>query len=209
MILINSLLFFRADSVTWNPHKLLAVPQQCSVFLVRHDGVLQAAHSANATYLFQKDKFYDTKYDTGDKHIQCGRRADVLKFWFLWRAKGTAGLEQHINKVFGNAEFFTQQIKQRDDFEMVLEQPECTNICFWYIPPSLQNAPRNNEYKQSLHKIAPKIKERMMIDGTMMITYQPLRNIPNFFRLVLQNSALNEDDMLHIIDEFLRLGADL
>lgn len=176
---------------------------------MRHDGILQATHSANATYLFQKDKFYDTKYDTGDKHIQCGRRADVLKFWFMWRAKGTDGLEQHINKVFANAEFFTQQIKQRSDYELVLEQPECTNVCFWYIPPSLQECARDADYEQRLHKVAPKIKERMMKLGNMMITYQPIRNKPNFFRLVLQNSALNEDDMLHFIDEIERLGRDL
>lgn len=77
----------RADSVTWNPHKLLAAPQQCSTFLLRQEGLLSACHSASAQYLFQKDKFYDTQYDTGDKHIQCGRRADVLKFWFMWKAK--------------------------------------------------------------------------------------------------------------------------
>lgn len=62
--------FDRADSVTWNPHKLLSVPQQCSTFLTKHEGILQHAHATNATYLFQKDKFYDTQYDTGDKHIQ-------------------------------------------------------------------------------------------------------------------------------------------
>lgn len=92
-------LLFRADSVTWNPHKLLTAPQQCSTLLLRHEGVLSEAHSANAAYLFQKDKFYDTKYDTGDKHVQCGRRADVLKFWFMWKAKGTSGFEKHIDKV--------------------------------------------------------------------------------------------------------------
>lgn len=27
-----------ADSVTWNPHKLLAAPQQCSTLLLRHQG---------------------------------------------------------------------------------------------------------------------------------------------------------------------------
>lgn len=27
-----------ADSITWNPHKLLAVPQQCSTLLLRHKG---------------------------------------------------------------------------------------------------------------------------------------------------------------------------
>jgi len=77
----------RADSVTWNPHKMLTAPQQCSTFLTKHERVLTESNSSCAQYLFQKDKFYDTTYDTGDKHIQCGRRADVFKFWFMWKAK--------------------------------------------------------------------------------------------------------------------------
>lgn len=28
-----------ADSITWNPHKLLAAPQQCSTLLLRHEGL--------------------------------------------------------------------------------------------------------------------------------------------------------------------------
>ena len=38
-------------------------------------------------YLFQRDKFYDLKYDTCDKVIQCGRHNNVFKFWLQWRAK--------------------------------------------------------------------------------------------------------------------------
>lgn len=83
----SSISNFRADSVTFNPHKMLTAPQQCSIFSTKHKNILNSCHSCSAQYLFQKDKFYDTQYDTGDKHIQCGRRADVLKFWLMWKAK--------------------------------------------------------------------------------------------------------------------------
>lgn len=86
--------FFRADSITFNPHKMLTAPQQCSVFLTKHENIMNSCHSCSAQYLFQKDKFYDTRYDTGDKHIQCGRRADVLKFWLMWKAKVSIGEEE-------------------------------------------------------------------------------------------------------------------
>lgn len=48
-----------------------------------------------------------------------------------------------------------------------------------------------------------------MKEGTMMITYQPVNDLPNFFRLVLQNSALTVDDMDYFISEIERLGSDL
>ncbi|XP_063221372.1 cysteine sulfinic acid decarboxylase [Bacillus rossius redtenbacheri] len=199
----------RADSVTWNPHKLLTAPQQCSVFLVRHQGVLAASHSASAEYLFQKDKFYDTSYDTGDKHVQCGRRADALKFWFMWKAKGTEGLEKHVDTALDTAAHFAARIRDRDGFKMVLDEPEFANVCFWYVPPSLRGAADQPDFSSRLHKVAPKMKERMVRAGSMMVTYQPLRDLPNFFRLVVQNSGLTHADMDHVVDEFERLGADL
>ena len=46
-------------------------------------GLLHQCNSASATYLFQQDKFYDVSYDTGDKSVQCGRKVDAFKFWFM------------------------------------------------------------------------------------------------------------------------------
>ena len=49
--------------------------------------LLKECNSMCANYLFQKDKQYDTDYDTGDKTMQCGRRNDIFKLWLTWRAK--------------------------------------------------------------------------------------------------------------------------
>ncbi|XP_056643032.1 cysteine sulfinic acid decarboxylase [Diorhabda sublineata] len=200
----------RSDSVLWNPHKLLAAPQQCSTLLIRHKGILAEVNGTQAAYLFQKDKFYDTSYDTGDKHIQCGRRVDVLKFWFMWKAKGTSGFEKHIDKVFENSKYFLECIRNREGFELVLDDPECTNVCFWYIPPSLRNVNKSDPlYKEKLHKVAPKIKEKMMKEGSMMITYQAQKEHPNFFRIVFQNSGLEKTDMTYFIEQIEKLGENL
>lgn len=196
-----------ADSVTWNPHKLLAAPQQCSTLLVRHEKLLESAHSSRASYLFQPDKFYDTSYDSGDKHVQCGRRADVLKFWFMWKAKGTRGLEKHVDRVFQLSEYFTSLVSVRPGWQL-LQKPECTNVCFWYVPQSKRHLKGQN-LTEALHKIAPIVKERMVRNGSMLVTYQPLRGRPNFFRLVLQNSSLTERDMRYFVEEIERLSNDL
>lgn len=127
----------------------------------------------------------------------------------MWKAKGTRGLENHVNKVFENAACFLDLIRNRPGFELVLEEPECTNICFWYIPPSLRNKKNDPDYKEKLHKVAPKMKEKMMKEGTMMVTYQAQHDLPNFFRIVFQNSGLEKSDMLYLVEELERLGKDL
>jgi glutamate/tyrosine decarboxylase-like PLP-dependent enzyme len=54
---------------------MLGAPFQCSFFLVKGKNALHEANCAGAKYLFQQDKFYDVSWDTGDKSVQCGRKA--------------------------------------------------------------------------------------------------------------------------------------
>uniref|UniRef100_A0A803TPM3 Glutamate decarboxylase 1 n=1 Tax=Anolis carolinensis TaxID=28377 RepID=A0A803TPM3_ANOCA len=198
----------RANSVTWNPHKLMGVPLQCSAFLVHEKGLLQACNQLCAGYLFQPDKQYDTAYDTGDKSIQCGRHVDVFKLWLMWRAKGTQGFEILINRFLELTEYLYKQLKKRKHYELVFD-PELTNVCFWYIPPSLQKIPRGSERERRLHQIAPKIKARMIEEGTTMVSYQPHGNNVNFFRMVFSNSATKKSDIDFLLEEIERLGKDL
>ena len=48
--------FSRSDSVTWNPHKLMSVPVQCSVLLVKEQVILYTTfvHSKSLTEMIYK-----------------------------------------------------------------------------------------------------------------------------------------------------------
>ncbi|KFO22491.1 Glutamate decarboxylase 1 [Fukomys damarensis] len=200
----------RANSVTWNPHKMMGVLLQCSAILVKEKGILQGCNQMCAGYLFQPDKQYDVSYDTGDKAIQCGRHVDIFKFWLMWKAKGTVGFENQINKCLELAEYLYTKIKDRDEFEMVFDgEPEHTNVCFWYIPQSLRGVPDSLERREKLHRVAPKIKALMMESGTTMVGYQPQGDKANFFRMVISNPAATQSDIDFLIEEIERLGQDL
>lgn len=199
-----------ADSVTWNPHKVMGSLLQASAFLVKHENVLMQSNEMQASYLFQPDKHYDVQYDTGDKSIQCGRHVDAFKVWLMWRAKGDKGFEDHIEHLYDLAAYLYDQIGKRDNFEIVLSEPEYLNICFWYIPKSLRNLDKkSSEYINKLNSIAPKIKERMMLEGTLMVGYQPLDEKPNFFRMIVSNPASQKKDIDFLLDEIERLAFDL
>lgn len=45
--------------------------------------------------------------------------------------------------------------------------------------------------------------------GSLMINYQPLRQKPNFFRFVIQNSGTEEQDIYYIFEELENLGKEL
>lgn len=203
----------RADSLAWNPHKMLGAPLQCSILVIKEKGLLHQCNSAAATYLFQQDKFYDTAFDTGDKSVQCGRKVDAFKLWLMWSVRGQTGFARLVDNCMDVSRYFMSRIKEMEGFILVLPEFQCTNICFWYIPPSLRSATeRNQEWWSKVSEVAPKIKERMIMAGSLMIGYQPLkhRNLPNFFRLVTTcHPPPTTADMEHVIKEIVEKGADL
>lgn len=124
--------------------------------------------------------------------------------------KGDSGFEAQLNKLWDLANLLCEEINKRKNFKMVLESPEFTNVCFWYVPTSIQNLENNSEeYNAKLNKVAPKIKERMMLKGSLMISYQPLDHHPNFFRMIFSNAASKEEDVYFLLDEIEELGKDL
>ncbi|XP_070767346.1 acidic amino acid decarboxylase GADL1-like [Enoplosus armatus] len=199
----------RANSVAWNPHKMLMACLQCSAFLIRdRTSLLRRCHSAQASYLFQQDKFYDVSYDTGDKSVQCSRKPDAFKFWLMWKALGTGELEKRVDRALAMARYLAQEIKKREGFRLLME-PEYANVCFWYIPPSLRSLPDGPELWQKLHAVAPVVKERMMKKGSMMVGYQVHGDKANFFRMIIISPQASRQDMDFVLDEIHNLGKDL
>ncbi|XP_071137024.1 cysteine sulfinic acid decarboxylase-like [Mytilus edulis] len=172
----------RSDSVAWNIHKMGGAGIQCSVFVVKEKGFLEKCnHAYKAEYLFQPDKIYDSSYDIGDRTIQCGRKNDVLKLWLMWKGRGDKAMAARIEKAFENAAYLTEKLKLTEGFRLVL--PE----------------------------VAPAIKSRMMLKGSIMISYQPLstKGLVNFFRVIVGNPVCERSDMDFIVDEIIRLVEDV
>ena len=68
----------QADSIAWNPHKVMGVPLSAAALITRESGPLGQSLDESADYLFQSD---DDAYNPGTRSIQCGRRNDALKVW--------------------------------------------------------------------------------------------------------------------------------
>lgn len=200
-----------ANSLTINPHKSIGVPLQCSLFLIRENGFLDACNSTHAEYLFQPDKFYDVSYDTGDKSIQCGRKVDAFKFWLMLKAHGRAEISHLVDHAFACAHYLAGKIRVNDGFRLVLDRVEYTNVCFWYIPRKFRGAEENEEFWDNIYETVLVIKEKMVRAGTLMIGYAPLpnRNIGNFFRMVVTcHSRPTKDSMDFVLKEIERLGEE-
>ena len=200
----------------------MMIPLQCSAFLVppRNNGLMRAAHSANAKYLFQEDKL-NASLDTGDLSVQCGRKVDVVKMWAAWASIGSTGYDAHINCIMDLARYLEARIQSRADAFALVTEGMCTNVCFWFVPPSVRTLPPSpstswsEEKRAAVHAAAIKVKERMQQEGTLMVGYQSIKinahpeGAPNFFRMVIVSSENDTKNMDFVLDEIERLGSDL
>jgi glutamate/tyrosine decarboxylase-like PLP-dependent enzyme len=76
----------KAHSIAWNPHKMMHLPLQCSILLVRQPGCLNGATGKPAKYLFHEKTGLGE--DMSLKTLQCGRKGDGLKLGLCWRVLG-------------------------------------------------------------------------------------------------------------------------
>lgn len=163
-----------------------------------------------AEYLFQNDKYYDASYDSGDKSVQCGRRVDSLKLYLYLVSKGDKILQQSVETVFHKVKWFTQRLVNFPRFRLVLPEFEGCTICFWYVPESIDCMQDSQQKMESLHKVCPAIKSRLVVEeGTVMINYQPLtcKRLPNFFRMVITCVPdMSEENLEFVINEIDRVG---
>lgn len=69
--------------------------------------------------------------------------------------KGVEGFAAHIDHLYETAGYAVTQLRNRfPRFTLLLEEPECTNITFWYIPPSLRNVDQlSEEFKREINKV--------------------------------------------------------
>lgn len=79
------------------------------------------------------------------------KNIDIIEFLI----KGSKGVQRHVDTLLEKAKYFTNRIKGRpEEFQLVLEKPQLTNVCFYYVPPSLRNEDKNSQnYKNRISKV--------------------------------------------------------
>ncbi len=118
----------QANSFSFNAHKMLGTPLSCSLIVTQDKKHLHNSFSNDATYLYQTD---GDDYNLGKTSLQCGRRNDALKFWTLWKAKGTQGLAQMVEKQFELAQTALAYVQQHPDYQ-VYSYDDSISVCFNY-----------------------------------------------------------------------------
>jgi aromatic-L-amino-acid decarboxylase len=111
----------RADSVLFNPHKWMFVPNDCTGLFFRRMERVRRAFSVVPNYLETPEG--QTVREYMDYGVQLGRRFRALKLWMTLRAFGAAGVRARIADAISQARWLRAQLEREPDVVLAAPSP--------------------------------------------------------------------------------------
>lgn len=108
----------RADSLTVDPHKWLAMPFAAGVILTSRPEVLERAFSVAAPYMPKAEGAQLP--DNSRISTQWTRRMNSLKLWLTLRVHGRQAYEELIDTQIKLSQSFAQWVRGSEDFELAV-----------------------------------------------------------------------------------------
>lgn len=177
-----------ANSVTFDAHKLFGANLTSSFFLTRHEQILFEANDVSGgDYIFHEGAF-----DRGRLSWQCGRSAEAVSFWAIWKSVGTAGLGCFADRLVKIREETLMYIKSESRMQLVSD-PEYLNICVRIHPPI--------GHDQDWSK---RVRSQLIERDIAMVNYSA-NSEGSFLRLILAHPYLEFCHVKEILSQALRV----
>ena len=150
-----------ANSIAWDPHKMLLLPLAAGTLLVREEATLTRAFAQRAPYLFHEGDG-GREWDQGPRSFACSRRFDALKLWVALRRYGAGGLGALYDHLCDLTTRLASALRTHPAFA-VLHEPESNILCFrWRGDGSMEEA--------ELDRFNRRLRERYNSSGAGWIT---------------------------------------
>jgi L-2,4-diaminobutyrate decarboxylase len=187
----------RADSLSWDPHKMMWMPLSTSVVLVREESWLREAFESDASYLFHRDR---AGLDLGAMTIQCSRRADAVKLWLVLNTIGVDAIAEAMERVADRTAELREMIAAAPDFE-AMHDPQFNIFCFRYRPEGMADG-------EALDALNETLRQRLLESGDAWITTTKLRGRRSL-RVTLINPATSRADLEAIVAKLRAIAKEL
>lgn len=183
-----------ADSITWNPHKLMNSPLVTSVILTKEKGILKK----NLTRLSSQYLFHgNSEYNLGEKSLQCARRIDSVKLFTAWKFHGDNGYEKRINSLFEIAEYVEQKVKEHSKLELQVNR-QTLSVCFRYL----------SDNKKNINTFNIKLRESLREKGKSLVNYGYIGEDVTI-RFINVNPDVSLEDIDIFFDSFIEEALSL
>jgi L-2,4-diaminobutyrate decarboxylase len=189
----------RADSVTWDAHKMLFVPALCALVFYRDAAHRFAAFQQDATYLFDPAAPGIADYDSGLRTVECTKRAAVFGLWGAWAIFGPQLFADLVDVTFALGKTLYEKLSAAADF-VPLHEPECNIVVFRYVPERLRNAPA-----EVLGRFQMDLRRRIIESGRFYIVSTHIDGI-GALRVTIINPLTTAEHLDELLETIRRIG---
>jgi L-2,4-diaminobutyrate decarboxylase len=180
----------KADSVTWDAHKMLRVPVLCAALLVRNHRDIDHAFSQEASYLFHdKEKI---GFDFLPRAIECTKAAMGLKLYMVLASLGERGLADYIDRQVDLANKAYEYLNGLPDISCPVK-PQSNILCFRVEGPDA---------------LQLKIRDRLIAEGSFHIS-TTMFNGTRYLRLALMNQTTGLNTIKKMVQRIRELYREL
>jgi len=184
----------KADSLSWDAHKMLAVPSPCSLLFYRDRTKAMETFRQSASYVSTEK---GTEYGNGEINFECTKRPTIMNLWAQWTLYGKKYFEERIDHVCqGCMEAYSLLLGQ-SDFKVV-NMPEMNILCFRYVP---QNLPKEMDVSLFQTRVRNEVCRR----GNFYISKACLDG-DAVLRVVVMNPRHTAKDFEDLLDEIRTAG---
>ena len=193
----------RAHSLTWDAHKWMFQPVECSVVLVRDRHWLSETFKDTAHFL--ADAEAHSKVEVGEEMnfmyqgIQLTRYFRALKFWMSLKVFGLAAVRVAIERGFELAEMAESLLRSAGSWEIVTPA-QMAIVTFRYKPADGDETLAN--------RVTDELQGAMAANGFAFASTTKLGGI-TVMRLVTNNPRTTPSDLRQTVQIMGRLAADL
>lgn len=192
----------RADSFSWDAHKLMFTPGVCTLLFYREREKSYAAFADDyrqASYVTDREPSACAAFDSAGKNFECTKRPLIMNLWVLWALYGRALFARKIEYLCDLAEQTWQLLRGEDDFQ-TLHRPECNILCFRYAPAD----PRARE----IPGLQVAIRDRITENGRFFISKVDVEGEPAL-RVVFMNHRIRMEHVHELLQEIREIARDL
>jgi L-2,4-diaminobutyrate decarboxylase len=174
----------QADSIIFDPHKMMFMPLAAGGLLVRDGARLLHPLQDEAPYLFGSKRRWP---DLGQITVACSQRFDALKTWLVWRVYGGELWDHLTTRVCDVTQAAFQYCGQSNVLEPVHE-PHSNIFCFRLRRPYDRDSDaRHWAIKEEINESGFAYISSTVLDGKRVL------------RIVVMNPRTSADDIREVL----------
>lgn len=196
------------DSITVDPHKVMAVPYSLSALLVRDPEVLRTVSSYSDLIMQEDFAFGQVTPFVGSKPWLS------LKLWMMMRTRGRDGLRVMVEQRLDLRDRFVGLVDGHPDL-LRLHEPDLAAVVFLYVPSAVDVPVAGNAEVERLNEVSLRIHTELLASGDWHLHQFTLPDdtgrvrrgaVLRPLRLLAGNPRTTDADLRGVVDAVVSLG---